>query len=546
MQHGTHNMPKTIFLITFIVLIISPLFIMHVAGLQLTTTSEYTNYVHSSKVGNYTVVDKPIFPVMVNNSQIPIGGNWTIICPLQTGHNYHVYCYGAWINTTTSAKTNYDIYVYTPDQNPSNPTSTPESSHTEAAGLPEHLGTTVNDALFTPTQTGNYSFVIYNNPLDSQSAQQATFMIIENLQTDKWYTSHVDGGVGNDSGFYTDWAYEFVTSEPKVELYIKVPQTVDMYEARLYLMNNNESSSLNSVPLPWEPGLYGNLSHGIGGYNFLSSGYEGVAYASCEDLGQAMFLTYTSANTGLNLYHLVLIGQVGSGDIEFMLKSHFGDTVLSPKDAPIRVKPNSPAEISYVSNGAILENAQLSYTANDWGSAVNVNMTTSNQTCSATIPGQIAGSNVQYRVDANDELNNNLVATGNYTVKQEFTLNITAVKDTVRLGENITITGVLTPNVAGSGIDVRFLSANSTESLNCLVKDDGTFEASYKPDSLGVWAVSANSPETQTSWRCDSGQLILTVVEPPFYVQYALFIVIGIVAASAAGGAVWFLKFRGK
>jgi hypothetical protein len=517
---------------------------MHVAGLQLTTTSEYTNYVHSSKVGNYTVIDKPIFPVMINNSQIPIGGNWTIICPLQTGHNYHVYCYGAWINTSTSAKTNYDIYVYAPDQNPNNPTSTPESSHTEAAGLPEHLGTTVNDALYTPTQTGNYSFVIYNNPFDSQGAKQATFMIIEKLETDKWYTSPVDGGVGNDSGFYTNWAYEFVTNEPKVELYIKVPQTIDMYEARLYLMNNANSPSLNFVPLPWEPGLYGNSSNGVGGYNFESNGYEGVAYASCEDLGQAMFLTYTSTNTGLNLYHLVLMGQVGSGDIEFMLKSHFGITALAQKDAPIRISPNIPAKISYVSNGAILENAQLSYTTDGWSSVANVNMTTSNQTCSATIPGQKAGSNVQYRVETNDQLNNNMVATGNYTVKQQFALNITAVKDTIPLGDNITITGVLTPNDANLRINVQVLSPNSTKTLNCLVNDNGTFEASFKPDSLGVLAVSANSPETQTSWRCDSGQLTITVTEPPFYVKYSLFIVIGIVAASAVGGAVWFLKFR--
>ena len=98
---------------------------------------------------------------MINNSQIQIGANWTIICPLQANHNYHVYFYGAYINTSSQAKTDYDIYVYDPQGNL-------ESTHTEAAGLPEHLGTTVNDALFTPTQSGNYSFVIENNPVDSE------------------------------------------------------------------------------------------------------------------------------------------------------------------------------------------------------------------------------------------------------------------------------------------------------------------------------------------------------------------------------------------
>ena len=85
--------------------------------------------------------------------------------PLQAGHNYHVYCYGAWVNISSAAKTDYDIYVYDPQGNL-------ESSHTEAAGFPEHLGTTTNDALFTPNQSGNYSFVIKNDPRESQGASK--------------------------------------------------------------------------------------------------------------------------------------------------------------------------------------------------------------------------------------------------------------------------------------------------------------------------------------------------------------------------------------
>jgi hypothetical protein len=255
MHRKTNLWPEGASLIVIIVLIISPLFLAQASGLQLTTTSEYTRYVHTyvnSSFGNYTLVEKPIFPVMINNSQIQIGANWTIICPLQEGHNYHVYIYGAWVNTSSTAKTDYDIYVY-------NPQGTLESSHTEAAGLPEHLGTTANDALFTPEQTGNYSFVIKNDARESQGVQQATFMAIENLECNKWYTSAVDGKYDNNlHGFHTSWSFEFVTNESKVELYVKVPETLDMYEARLYLMNNAQSPSINSVPLPFELGLYGN------------------------------------------------------------------------------------------------------------------------------------------------------------------------------------------------------------------------------------------------------------------------------------------------
>ena len=542
MQPKNHPPTKTLSLITIIVLILSPLLMAQVSGLQLTTTSEYTNYVHTninSAQGNYTYIEKPFLPVMINNSQIQIGSNWTIIAPLQANHNYHVYFYGAYINTSSQAKTDYDIYIYNPDGNL-------ESTHTEAAGLPEHLGTTVNDALFTPTQSGNYSFVIENNPIDSEGAQQATFMIIENLEPDNWYTTPIEGTNGNDSNFYTNWAYEFVTNSSKVELYIKVPQTLDMYEARLYLMNNAKSPSLNSFPLPWEPGLYGNLTGSTGGYNFESSGYRGVAYASCEYMGKSMFLNYTSPNNGTNLYHLVLIGEKGSGDIEFMLKTQFGNISFTSLTNQTRILPNTPIDISYISNNASLENAQLSYTINNWTSTANVDMAISNQTCNATIPGQNAGTVVQYRVEAKDALENNLTATGNYTVKQQTTLNITATKNPIRLGENITVTGTLTPNDNNSRVTVQFLSTNSTESVDAHVSSNGTFTASFRPKATGVWAVSATAPETKTSWRTDSEQLPVTVNEQLFYIKYSLYIIIGLVVACAVGGAVWFLRFRGK
>jgi hypothetical protein len=535
--------PKTIATITIIALILSPLMLTLVSGLQFTTTSEYTNYVHTfvnSENGNYTMVEKPIFPVMINNTQISIGANWTIICPLQAGHNYHVYCYGAWVNISPTAKTDYDINVYNPEGNL-------ESSHTEAAGLPEHLGTTTNDALFTPAESGNYSFVLINDARESQGAQQATFMIIENLETDKWHSVTLDGkDEKNLADFHTSWAYEFVTNESKVELYVKVPNTLDMYEARLYLMNSANSLSINSYPLPLESGLYGILTGIVGGYNFETEAYRGVAYESCEYPGESMFLNYTSKNAGANLYHLVLVGEVGSGDVQFMLKSHFGNTTFTSLNSPLKLCPNTPAQISYIANNANLESAQLAYSVNNWTDVSSLEMAISNQICNATIPGQTAGSTVQFRVDATDFLENNLTVTGNYTVKEQPILNVMFVKANVTLGQNITVTGTLTPNTNNSVVNVQFFNTNTTQAVDAQVNSNGTFSASFKPNISGDWRISASSPETKTTWRCDSDQLIVMVKEPPIYVKYSLYIIIGIVAACAASGVVWFLKFREK
>jgi hypothetical protein len=524
-----------------IALIIMPLLVAQGFSLQLTNTTEYNSYVHTyvnSSQGNYTYLEKPIFPVLINNSQIPIGQNWTIICPLEANHNYHVYCYGAWVNTSAAAKTDYDIYVFDPQGNL-------ESSHTEAAGFPEHLGTTTNDSLFTPKQSGNYSFVIKNDPRESEGAQQATFMIMENLDCDAWHTLYVEGK--NDSNlpsFHTSWAYEFVTNETYVEFYVEVPNTLDMYEARLYLMNNANSPSINSFPLPWELGLYSNVSSRVGGYNFESEGYRGVAYASCEYRGQAMFLNYTAPSKGAHLYHLVLIGEEGSGNIQFMLKTLFENASLIPLTIPRRVYPNTSSPLVFTSNNTNLEKAQVLYTVDNWNNSTTLSMSVNNQICNGTIPGQKAGSLVQYRITANDVYKNILKASGNYTVKEPATVYITAAKDKMNWGDNITIAGVCSPNYNDSVVNVQFSNLNFTYVANCTVSSNGTFVATFLPTISGPWSITATSPETQTTYRSDSQELIVIVDEPPFYVKYSLFIIIGIVAVSVAGGVVYFLKFR--
>ena len=153
---------------------------------------------------------------------------------------------------------------------------------------------------------------------------------------------------------------------------------------------------------------------------------------------------------------------------------------------------------------------------------------------------------MQYRVDATDVLKNNFTATGNYTVKEQPLLNIVAVNANVTLGQNITVTGTLTPNDNSSVVKVQFFNANSTQTIDAQVYSNGTFAASFKPDISGTWGISASSPETKTTWQCDSTQLTITVNEPPIYVKYSLYIIIGLVVACAVGGAVWFLRFRGK
>jgi hypothetical protein len=496
------------------------------------------NYVNDEVLGNWTYVEKPMFPVYFNTSQIDIGKNWTIICPLQEGHSYHVYCYGAWVNTGSAPKTDYDIYVY-------NPKGALESMHTEAAGLPEHLGTTVDDAFFVPLESGNYTFVLTNDARESHGAQQATFMIMEHIECDKWYTHDVDGKNGSVAAFGTSWAFEFMTDVARLELWVRVPDTLDMYEARLYLMNTPQSVSINNVSLPWELGLYGNLSGIVGGYNLESEGYRGVAYASCEFNGQDMFLNYTATSEGQKVYHLVLMGEVGSGTVEFLVKTTFGGS-LSPLTFPKRVYPTNETLIAYEANSTALENATLCYTSDHWLNTTAVAMAVSNMTCNATIPQQEAGSFVEYAVQAVDTLKNNLTATGNFTVKHPSSIaDFNSTRKTVLLGENATVTGTLEPPAANNSITIQFMSANATETIDCLTFENGTFTGSFQSETTGILTAQATFAGSDTVYECESAMVLVTVEEQSFLAANGLFIGAGAGGAGvAAGVVVYFKKFR--
>ncbi len=510
---------------------------------------EYQNYVHTflEPQGNWTYVEKPMFPVLFNDSQIGIGQNWSVVCPVLANHSYHVYCYGKWVNNGSEPKTDYDIYVY-------NPLGVMEGYHTESAGLPEHLGTAVDEAFFVPKYSGNYTFVMVNDAKESGGSQQATFTVVENVACNVWHEHYVEGKNAESLPvFNTSWAYEFVTDSQYMEVWVKVPSSLDMYEARLYLMADPKAQNytvLNGAPLAWEPGLYGekNITDGgfkYGGYNFESQEYRGVAYASCEFYGQEMFLNWTSPHSGKSLYHLVLIGETGNGTVEFLVKTEFGKASLKPSSIPTMVCPQSDAVVAYVSNSTDLVNATLEYSINGWVNASYVPMEIlDNRTCNATVAGKDAGTVVAYRVKAVDVLKNALAANGSYWVKYPTSLNLTTVHETVHIGENVTVEGFLSPRLEGVPVTVRFTSGNATKEVETLTLSNGTFVAGFQTVDVGTWDAQARFSGNQSYYPCLSLTLTVKVEEPTFLMKYSLYIGGGAIGAVIASVVVYVKKFK--
>jgi hypothetical protein len=461
-------------------------------------------------------ISKPVSPVRIEESQIPIGEDWTYVCHLRENRSYHVYCYGDWIDySSDTAKTDYDIYVY-------NPQGQLVSSHTEAAGLPEHLGTTVDEPFFTPTSTGNYSFQIKNDPRESDGEKGGTFMVIEHVDCNRWYQRYLQGKIGDEPTKDSGWAYEFCTNSSRLEVFIHVPDSLDMYEARLYLMANPSrgiGDTLNEVPLAWEPGLYGGLNSVMkpqatfGGFNLDDRGYKNPdALASCEYSGQDMLINYTLPyKSEFVLYHLVLLAEFGQGDLRFMIKTDFDAPQLSIVDRAERAYPSDETTITTdVSDETGLERVWLTYTGDNWLTSTSVDMAVSqNGTYTATIPRQPAGTFVKYKISAIDVAENQAEVPGNFTVKNPTEIEISLSRFVCQVDEDVTVEGSISH--AGALVTLNY-TCQDRELLRSVRADShGLFSDIYTPSSFGVWAILASWPGDQTCFGATSDSESLAV-----------------------------------
>jgi len=472
----------------------------------------------SFMTGNRTYINKPVYPVKINASQIPIGEYWTFIYPLKKGASYHIYFIGDWIGS----KTDYDVYVY-------DPTGTLESVHTESAGLQEHLGNTVDDPFFTPKRTGNYYFLILNDPRESQGEDAATLMVIEHLECNRWYEKFIKGKVNFVDVYETTWAYEFASDSERIEVIIDVPDTLDMYEARLYFMANPSrgiGDVLNGYPLAWEPGLYGETDSSgyYGGYNLNDEGFKHEeATASCEFFGQDMLINYTSPFKGETvLYHLVLIGENGKGIVRFMIKTDFEPPSINLQTNVSEVQAGHKTIIkAKVSDQDSLRSVLLYYTDDDWVSSHFVPMVeTSEGIYTGTIPAYPEGSKIEYKIVAVDMAGNLAEVSSFYAVKNNTIITFDISKNIIYIGEKIRITGRMSH---GGDIILLNLTSQKRSILDSVSVDmDGSFNYEFMPEDLGNWTVTAIYPGNEAHFGVATEKKSFRVVKIPTSIEFTL------------------------
>jgi len=414
---------------------------------------------------------------------------------LEAGNRYHIFLVGDWVSNETDA-TDYDIWVYNKNGI--------LSRHTESAGLPEQVGNDAKNQYFKPPETGDYTFRIINDPKDSGGAESAVFMVMQHIEMNRRYTLELVGKY-NPNDQYTSkayHAYEFDTASEDFELSINVPDSLDMYEARVYPMANPAAQVgyyIRGIGVPTGDLLTSETSSGsYGGYNYKYEKFRFPEWtASCERNGYDMDVIFGAPlhnDTELVLedrtvfYYLVLMAEYDQGTIQFYLKTDANNPTVTLVDPGVLgyTDDRTRIEAKVVSNNP-LDSVWVNYTTDDWATQSRVDMVKDDIVYRGYIPKQALNKVVKYRVYAMDEIENQGSASSSYEVKERVTPELTVDRISLYGGESITFFG--SSNVANKNHVLRIQGA-ANKDITVATDTAGDFQYTYKPPVTGSFTAT--------------------------------------------------------
>jgi len=489
-----------------------------------------------STVQAYDLI-KPYEPQEIAEGDIPYRAYGNSVpkeyrCYLEAGHKYHIFLVGDWITNETERATDYDIEVR-------NPSNVIVSINTESAGLPEQVANDEKHQFFVPAQTGDYRFIIYNDPKDSalNEADAAVFMIIEHLDVNTRYSKFLEGKPSVGAAYPTGnrIAYEFNTTESDFLLYIEVPNPVpvdgikglDMYEARVFPMANPENNigySIQDIGVPFGSLLLGETVNSYGLYNLSIPGYSFPEMRiSCESAGVDMRKVISIENNNSSkaqniFYYLVLLAEYFEGEVEFYIKTDYRDVNISLIDAPEVGYTNGTTLIKAEAESATdLDSMWIEYTTDNWKTSDLIELMDKTDYWLAALPSFDLHEFVQYRIHAEDEIDNKGIYEGSYTVMNKVEIDFGLSGSVIQGGQTVKITGAATrPSI---NLKLNIEHGGTTNSINVQTDGDGVFTYDYKPTKIGEYDITLSysgdedyhsAISREKSFRVDKRKLELT------------------------------------
>jgi len=460
-------------------------------------------------------MEKPFEPVIIAEGDIPQTSRYRadpleILSRLEEGKKYHIFLVGDWIKNMTEIEegepiTDYDIEVFDSQNNLI-------SSHTESAGLPEQVANDKNHQYFVPPRTDTYRFVIYNDPEDSKGEGAAVFMIIEHLEMNKRYELYLEGRPSPSQPYPDDyvWAYEFSTPNENFQLHVEVPDPepekgilgLDMYEIRIFPMANPSAKVgyyISGVGVPYGNLVVGDTEGQYGLYNTSIPGeYFPELRASCEYAGEDMDVVFGRPQhneTELVLetreifYYMTMLAEYYHGTISFYIKTDYRNVNVTTIESPeIGVTGEEHRIVAEINGPGEISSAWLNYTTDDWRTENRVQLTEYFGVYVGWLPRFELLDNVQYRVYAEDEIDNSGMGESGFTVLDPVHLRIETKQMSVYGGESVELNG---EGVEFSEVSLRIQHKDVEDNININVDGDGTWSYVFTPQSEGYYSAKA-------------------------------------------------------
>ena len=438
--------------------------------------------------GEWIDVIKPGYPQALGLNFTMPGDVVTYNYTLEGGHTYHIYLIGEYANKSRHL-TDYDIFLYRETED--GPLFL--SSHTEAAGYPEQVSNDGEGGYFTPAESGNYYLTVRNDPNESDAAENATLVVVEHIETDRWYTRFLQEPVEDEFLYDSDWVYEFESSAQRLKIIIEVPETLDMYEARLYIMANpvkDKGRKIMGVMAPWESGLYANRSGIYGGFNNNPQGFRHLnASDSCEHSGDDMLIDYRQPIKNPLLYHLLLMSEYCNGTLRFMVQTDFTTPVITDAGSPVDIEGNTDAVVKCrIEDDSEITQVDLHYSVDGGKTWSMAPYTSKTDLYNGTIPGQDGGTVIDYYWEATDLMGNTAKLSGSVGVRTSSDISIAVEESEILGGETVTLTGTLSQP---GKIKLKYALGDQSTSYNLETEADGAFSHVFMPNKLGKWTAEA-------------------------------------------------------
>jgi hypothetical protein len=256
---------------------------------------------------------------------------------------------------------------------------------------------------------------------------------------------------------------------------------------------------LRGLGVPWGHLLSGENDGYYGGYNTSIEGASWVDYtASCEYSGQDMLVTFgkpvhneteTVVDDPTVFYYLVLLAEYDYGTVEFYLKTDY---------RPLNVTLLDPGVVGYTGDETTIyvnvdayhriERVWMNYTTDDWETQKTVELRKCEEGYKGNLPKFKLNDIVKYKVCASDEVDNKGSARGEFEVKNEVDLSLSASRISLYGGESLTILGA--SSLPNTDHTIRFVCGSHSKTVNIKTNTVGEFQYTYTPQWVGDYDVT--------------------------------------------------------